>query len=147
MTDAKLTRDSTGHLADATVRSTTTAGTYPVRISCDGRDGVAEGQLIVLPEAGAASLADGHDGHDGRVPAGGAHDGHDGFAAQEHAQERAPEHDHGVPVAPVPAGGGGTAPVAASGTPGTPGLVVGGVGVLIAGGLIWYRRRTEAGRR
>ncbi|MFI0741680.1 hypothetical protein ACH4PU_26940 [Streptomyces sp. NPDC021100] len=143
VTDAKLTRDTTGHLADATVRSTTAAGTYPVRISCDGRDGVAEGQLIVLPEAGAASLVDGHDGHDGRGPAAGGHDGHDGFVAQE----RAPEHDHGVPVAPVPAGGGGTAPVAASGTPSTPGLVVGGVGVLIAGGLIWYRRRTEAGRR
>ncbi|MGK5640559.1 hypothetical protein ACSNOK_19925 [Streptomyces sp. URMC 126] len=133
VTEAKLTRDATGHLADATVRSTTTAGTYPVRVSCDGRDGHAEGQLTVIPDAGAASLPE---AHDGRGPAAG---GPDGFAAQDH--------DHGVPVAPVPAGGGGTAPVAASGTPGTPGLVVGGVGVLIAGGLIWYRRRTEAGRR
>ncbi|WP_171166228.1 hypothetical protein [Streptomyces sp. I05A-00742] len=145
VTDAKLTRDTTGHVAEATVRSTTTAGTYPVKISCDGRDGVAEGQLIIVPDAGAASLTegrdgrDGHDGHDGRGHEG--LDGHGTLAGADH------DHDHGVPVAPVPAGGGGTAPLAASGSPGTPGLVVGGVGVAIAGGLIWYRRRTEAGRR
>ncbi|MBH1932883.1 hypothetical protein I5Q34_00995 [Streptomyces sp. AV19] len=138
VTDARLARDTTGHSAEATVRSTTSAGTYPVRVNCDGREDVAEGVLTVVPDA----VPDGRDGrgpHDGR-------DGHDGHAALT-GQDHDHEHEHGVPVAPVPAGGGGTAPVAAADTPGTPGLVLGGAGVLIAGVLIWYRRRTDAGRR
>ncbi|MCC3773234.1 hypothetical protein K6I34_000270, partial [Streptomyces sp. UNOC14_S4] len=49
------------------------------------------------------------------------------------------------PVAPVPAGGGGTA--AAPAPPGTPGLIVAGTGVLLAAGLIWHRRRLDAGRQ
>ncbi|KNB49590.1 hypothetical protein AC230_29525 [Streptomyces caatingaensis] len=131
VTDARLARDTTGHFAEATVRSTTSAGTYPVRVSCDGREDVAEGVLTVVPDA----VPDGRDGH--------AALGREHENAQDHEHER----EHGVPVAPVPAGGGGTAPAAAAGTPGTPGLVLGGAGVLIAGGLIWYRRRTDAARR
>ncbi|GAA2928980.1 hypothetical protein GCM10020221_26000 [Streptomyces thioluteus] len=134
VTDARLARDTTGHFAEATVRSTTSAGTYPVRINCDGRESVAEGVLTVVPDA----VPDGRDGH--AALTGREHE------HGEHGQEHEHEHEHGVPVAPVPAGGGGTAPAAASSTPGTPGLVLGGAGVLIAGGLIWYRRRTDAGR-
>ncbi|GAA0427436.1 hypothetical protein [Streptomyces luteireticuli] len=134
VTDARLARDTTGHFAEATVRSTTSAGTYPVRVNCDGRESVAEGVLTVVPDA----VPDGRDGHAALTGREHEHD-------HEHGQEH--DHEHGLPVAPVPAGGGGTAPSAVASTPGTPGLVLGGAGVVIAGALIWYRRRTEPGRR
>ncbi|MFI9718095.1 hypothetical protein ACIHFE_00320 [Streptomyces sp. NPDC052396] len=132
---ARLARDTTGHVADATVRSTVRAGSYPVRIDCDGHDGVAQGRLVVVDQDGR----DRHQGHDEtdsyQAPPGLEHDGRD----DEHERYEGP-----MPVAPEPAGGGGTARMAAGEAPGMPGLIVGGTGVLIAGGLIWHRRRSNA---
>ncbi|MEU1813653.1 hypothetical protein ABZ543_00435 [Streptomyces roseifaciens] len=147
VTDAKLAKDSAGLFAEATVRSTVDPGVYPVRVNCDGYDAVAEGKLTVVP-------------HGKPLPPSRAHDQvvlpSQAPEAQPSAQRAVPERpsvhpqeqqkppEQPAPVAPVPAGGGGTA---AEGAPGTPGLVLAAVTALIATGLIWQRRRTESSRQ
>ncbi|MBB4892216.1 hypothetical protein FHS39_001227 [Streptomyces olivoverticillatus] len=126
VSDARLAKDSAGLFAEATIRKTVGAGTYPVVVNCDGYNATALGRLTVvtdgreLPETQPAT-----DVRDARPARG------------EHRQAA-------TPVAPVPAGGGGTAHAAAAEAPGTPGLVLAGTTAAIAGGLIWYRRRTNA---
>ncbi|MEV5505273.1 hypothetical protein [Streptomyces orinoci] len=147
---APLARDAIGHVADATVRSDVRPGSYPVRIDCDGHDGVARGELTVVEH-------DGRDRHhhepdsypappgredareDGREDGGREDSREDDFSEGEHER-----HEGRMPVAPEPAGGGGAARMAPDDAPGMPGLIVGGTGVLIAGGLIWHRRRGNA---
>ncbi|GHF36606.1 hypothetical protein GCM10010218_17670 [Streptomyces mashuensis] len=125
VSDAKLTRDAAGQArlsADATVRETVTPGTYPVKVDCDGFN-VAAGQLTVVDDDRDLS----------------------GYHAADRPDRT--EHPDASPVAPVPAGGGGTAEAASPEAPDTAGLVLAGTTAAIAGGLIWYRRRTNATQR
>ncbi len=152
------------------------AGTYPVRVTCAGTDATAEGRLTVvknprdLPDprfdSAPRDAGPGYDaaGRDGRPDAGEGTDrrGHDEsadrtgrgseFGDRDAYEEeygdfagREPGRPHASPVAPVPAGGGGSAPAAEP--PDTAGLVLAGTTAAIAGGLIWYRRRTNATQR
>jgi hypothetical protein len=124
VSDARPAKDSAGLVAAATVRSVLAPGTYAVKVDCDGHDTEARGRLAVVEARPARPEQVQPDGRGG--------DRADGVARSA----------QGEPTAPVPAGGGGTATA-----PGTPGLILGGGTALIAAGLIWHRRRTEAGRR
>ncbi|WKU45004.1 hypothetical protein Q3V23_13505 [Streptomyces sp. VNUA116] len=143
--DARLTRDSAGLFAAAAVRSSVDPGVYPVRVACDGEDAVAEGKLTVVPHG--KPLPSTH--ADDAAPPPSPSPQRDRERAMDsrpavHPQPPRAPHEPPAPVAPVPAGGGGTA---AENAPGTPGLVLAGVTALIATGLIWHRRRTEAAAR
>ncbi|MEU7163737.1 hypothetical protein AB0A70_03690 [Streptomyces morookaense] len=138
VSDARLAKDSAGLFAEATIRQTARAGTYPVKVMCDGYNSTAQGRLTVvpygrdLPEPQAAPQPPEQRSapvvHDGLGP---------------HEAHTLPGGHFASPVAPVPAGGGGTARVAVPEAPDTPGLVLAGTTAAIAGGLIWYRRRTD----
>ncbi|QLE72192.1 hypothetical protein FGW37_11820 [Streptomyces rectiverticillatus] len=147
VTDAKLAKDSAGLFAEATVRSTVDPGVYPVRVHCDGYDAVAEGKLTVVPHGKPLPPSGGHDQVvlPSQAP---APQPSPQRAVPErpsvHPQEQHKPPEEPAPVAPVPAGGGGTAVESA---PGTPGLVLAGITALIATGLIWHRRRTESSRQ
>ncbi|GGX69211.1 hypothetical protein [Streptomyces hiroshimensis] len=144
VTDAKLAKDSAGLFAEATVRGAVDPGVYPVRVNCDGYDAVAEGKLTVVPHGKPLPPSRGHDQvalpPQAQVPQPSPQ-----RAVPErpsvHPQEQQKPPEQQAPVAPVPAGGGGTA---AENAPGTPGLVLAGITALIASGLIWHRRRTES---
>ncbi|MEU7136809.1 hypothetical protein [Streptomyces sp. NPDC046261] len=146
--DAKLAKDSAGMFAEATVRETVSAGTYPVRVHCDGYDATAVGKLTVVTDGSdlgdpsgsrTADHAGGPDHPDARTDRDrGEHGDQDG---RDHP------YPHSSPVAPVPAGAGGTAPAGTAEAPDTPGLVLAGTTAAIAGALIWYRRRTNAAQR
>ncbi|MGK5728635.1 hypothetical protein [Streptomyces sp. URMC 124] len=151
VTDAKLAKDSAGLFAEATVRSAVNPGVYPVRVNCDGYDAVAEGKLTVVPHGKPLPSSRDHD----QLPL--SSQARDQARAPQpsperavperpsvHPQQQAKPPEQPAPVAPVPAGGGGTA---AEGAPGTPGLVLAGITALIATGLIWHRRRTEPSRQ
>ncbi|MFI1971741.1 hypothetical protein BLA24_19895 [Streptomyces cinnamoneus] len=166
VSDARLARDPAGLYAEATVRDTVPAGSYPVRVDCDGHSATAHGRLTVvdkaslddrardLPGPGPAEDDEPPDGrgyddasHDESGP-GGAYREEPGPGAYDERSDRAPQHHpHGSPFAPVPAGGGGTRPAAAPEAPDTAGLVLAGVTAAIAGALIWHRRRTGSAQR
>ncbi|MFI9200114.1 hypothetical protein [Streptomyces sp. NPDC053048] len=142
VTDARLTKDSAGMFAEATVRETMAAGTYPVRINCAGVDSTAEGKLTIVTDG--RELPGRHFDGLSDVPSDRTGDDHAGRTDQA---GREPHTPYVSPVAPVPAGGGGTRHVAAAEAPDTAGLVLAGTTAAIAGGLIWYRRRTNAQQR
>ncbi|CAM5533671.1 hypothetical protein [Streptomyces abikoensis] len=140
--DARLARDSAGLFAAAAVRSSVDPGVYPVRVACDGEDAVAEGKLTVVPHGKPLPPAREHDHV--ALPSPTPRDDRERAMDSRpavHPQPQRASHEPPEPVAPVPAGGGGTA---AENAPGTPGLVLAGITALIATGLIWHRRRTEA---
>ncbi|MEU4210484.1 hypothetical protein AB0F13_10905 [Streptomyces sp. NPDC026206] len=154
--DAKLAKDPAGMVAETTVRETATAGTYPVRVHCDGRDTTAAGELTVVTDG--RELPDPRPaGHPGDGPGRArterdrgdrGENGDRGDRGEYGDQDgRDPLDPHSSPVAPVPAGAGGTAPAATAEAPDTPGLVLAGTTAAIAGALIWYRRRTNAAQR
>ncbi|MEV4869671.1 hypothetical protein [Streptomyces syringium] len=142
VSDAVLAKDSAGLFAEATVRSTVAPGVYPVKVNCDGYDAMAAGKLTIVNEG--EEPAGNRDRQDDRV----------GSEAHDRPEGGQPPSDHTLPdsssselpVAPVPAGGGGTS-MATAEAPGTPGLVLAGGTALIAAGVIWYRRRNEAALR
>ncbi|MEV5240496.1 hypothetical protein AB0K89_15560 [Streptomyces cinnamoneus] len=150
--DARLTRDSAGMFAEATVRQTASAGTYPVRVRCDGYDAAAVGKLTVVTDGSDLSDPRSSSDRDGGYDRPDRDRGdHGDRGERDERGERGDHGDHGgrephglysSPVAPVPAGAGGTAATAEA--PDTPGLVLAGTTAAIAGGLIWYRRRTNA---
>ncbi|MFI9238325.1 hypothetical protein [Streptomyces sp. NPDC053079] len=149
--DAKLAKDSAGMFAEATVRETVPAGTYPVRVHCDGYDATAVGKLTVVTDGSDISDRSdargdhmgGSDHSDGRTD----HDRRDHDRGERGDQDGRDPYAHSSPIAPVPAGAGGTAPGATAEAPDTPGLVLAGTTAAIAGALIWYRRRTNATQR
>ncbi|MEV4501263.1 hypothetical protein [Streptomyces klenkii] len=151
VSDARLARDSAGLFAAAAVRSSVDPGVYPVRVTCDGEDAVAEGKLTVVPHGKPLPVTHAHE--QVALPSQSPQQDRkqqDRERAMDsrpavHPQppQQAP-HEPPAPVAPVPAGGGGTA---AENAPGTPGLVLAGITALVATGLIWHRRRTEAAQR
>lgn len=120
--DAELTgRDGGGKplFGDTTVRSGLQNGTHKISVTCDGHD---------HPDAGTVRVQHGKPTHDP------THDGthrpthqpthnpthnptHDGSHEPAHEPTRRPDH-HTTPVAPVRAGGGGTAVFAAPIAPG-----------------------------
>lgn len=142
ITDAVLARDSAGLFAEATIRSTVAPGVYPVKVNCDGYDAMAAGRLTIVKEGEEPPGA--RDRQDDRA----------GAEAEDRPDGQQPPGDHTLPdsssselpVAPVPAGGGGTS-MATAEAPGAPGLVLAGTTALIAAGVIWYRRRNEAAQR
>ncbi|MEV4435250.1 hypothetical protein [Streptomyces sp. NPDC049555] len=148
VTDARLAKGTTGLFAEATIRRAVRPGTYPVKVTCAGTDATADGRLTVVDaHRGTAP----HDGPDDDFEAAGRA-GHDAYGGHEEdddgfgdAAGRDRAHPHASPVAPVPAGGGGSVP--APERPDTAGLVLAGTTAAIAGGLIWYRRRTDAAGR
>ncbi|GGR06115.1 hypothetical protein WEB32_12685 [Streptomyces netropsis] len=148
VSDAVLAKDSAGLFAEATVRSTVAPGVYPVKVNCDGYDAMAAGRLTIVNEGEEPPGA--RDRQDDRVGAE-PHDRPDGHTVPDgrlpgnHTLPDSPTSE--LPIAPVPAGGGGTSSMATAEAPGTPGLVLAGGTALIAAGVIWYRRRNEAAQR
>ncbi|MEW2580207.1 hypothetical protein [Streptomyces syringium] len=142
VSDAVLAKDSAGLFAEATVRSTVAPGVYPVKVNCEGYDATAAGRLTIVKEGEEPEGA--RDRQDDRVGAE-THDRPEG--GQPPGDHTLPDSSSSeLPVAPVPAGGGGTS-MATAEAPGTPGLVLAGSTALIAAGVIWYRRRNEAAQR
>ncbi|MCX4823333.1 hypothetical protein OG883_26305 [Streptomyces sp. NBC_01142] len=167
---------------DTTVKTAMVVGTYDLDITCDGRDHPASGKVRVVDEkkpdgADEPSSPDEQKPSDGQAEQGGPDeqkpsdeqggqaelkppsDGQAGHAEpearDEHDQAAQPaDQDHASPVAPVQAGGGGTASLAAEHAvqenrgPGTPhtviGLLLAGVAAVAVAFRSARRRRTDA---
>ncbi|GAA3061696.1 hypothetical protein GCM10020000_51170 [Streptomyces olivoverticillatus] len=127
VSDARLAKDSAGLFAEATIRKTVGAGTYPVVVNCDGYNATALGRLTVvtdgreLPETQPAT-----DVRDAR-PARGEH--RQAATPPSHPSRRAAAAPRTRPPRRRPA-----PPASSSRAPRPPS----------PHGLIWYRRRTNA---
>ncbi|MFI8201975.1 hypothetical protein [Streptomyces sp. NPDC085937] len=135
VSEARLTRTGDGLAGDSRVRSTLTAGTYAVTYACDGTERKAA--LKVTPPPAAAG--------EPALPA---------AQGPQTSQTRAPQtrtpQTHPSPVAPVNAGGGGTArAVAADRERHGPGTAQTVVALALAGtaALTVHRRARRQARR
>ncbi|MGW5695640.1 hypothetical protein ACWEWX_33310 [Streptomyces asiaticus] len=125
--DAELTPEGDALFSEATIRSTAAKGAHRVTLDCAGGGLVREDGGLV------------HE--DGTGAAGAGREGQDGADRVALAVERPPS-----PVAPVRAGGGGTAPDEARprddiGAAEAYGLVLSGGTAVAVGGLAVHRRR------
>ncbi|MBD3005658.1 hypothetical protein [Streptomyces sp. 5-10] len=133
--DAELTPEGNALFSEATIRSTAAKGAHRVTLDCAGGGLVREG--------GTGGVGTGTDGTgaDGAGTDGAGADGQGGVGGIALAVERPPS-----PVAPVRAGGGGTAPDEARprddiGAAEAYGLVLSGGTAVAVGGLAVHRRR------
>lgn len=160
--DLERTRDGAAFHGYAMISVDAEPGTYGVTVACGEGGAQRESSLKVLPADGARHDGGGYDrrpdgGHrdDGggydRGPDGGHRDDGRGEPGAHPDRDRhpAPPHDHASPVAPVRAGGGGTAGDRTGDGTGTAqrfGLALAG-GAVAAGAVTWaVRRRTGAHR-
>ncbi|MFJ1995447.1 hypothetical protein [Streptomyces asiaticus] len=132
--DAELTPEGDALFSEATIRSTAAKGAHRVTLDCAGGG-------LVREDGTGADGADGADGAAGQGQNGAAGDGQGGAGGVALAVERPPS-----PVAPVRAGGGGTAPDEARprddiGAAEAYGLVLSGGTAVAVGGLAVHRRR------
>ncbi|MEU8876846.1 hypothetical protein AB0D24_38075 [Streptomyces javensis] len=128
--DAELTPEGDALFSEATIRSTAARGAHRVTLDCAG------GGLVREDGTGADGA-----GADGTGADGAGGDGQSGAGGVALAVERPPS-----PVAPVRAGGGGTAPDEARprddiGAAEAYGLVLSGGTAVAVGGLAVHRRR------
>ncbi|MFC9224570.1 hypothetical protein ACFT8W_28250 [Streptomyces hygroscopicus] len=154
--DAELTPEGDALFSEATIRSTATKGPHRVTVDCadgllNGRRGGGQedpgGQVDPggQKEPGGREDPGGQEQHPGRQVDPGGRAGQDGRSGVSVAVERPPS-----PVAPVRAGGGGTAPGAGRARDDIDGaeayglLLSGGTAVAV-GGLAVHRRRRPSG--
>ncbi|MEV6398890.1 hypothetical protein AB0M39_29590 [Streptomyces sp. NPDC051907] len=146
-------------LGDTTVKSNASDGTYSLSVECQGRAHAGTGKLQVVGAQSTATPAPGPSSTPDHSPAADASsrpeqsDRPDRSPRPDRSSEPSQSH-HASPVAPVRAGGGGAAPLAAQPAaedagPGTPhtviGLVLAGVAA-VAVALRSARRRRPDGR-
>ncbi|GAA1107935.1 hypothetical protein GCM10009577_33110 [Streptomyces javensis] len=133
--DAELTPEGDALFSEATIRSTAARGAHRVTLDCAG------GGLVREDGTGADGVGEDGTGADGAGGDGAGGDGQTGAGGVALAVERPPS-----PVAPVRAGGGGTAPDEARprddiGAAEAYGLVLSGGTAVAVGGLAAHRRR------
>ncbi|GAA1282096.1 hypothetical protein [Streptomyces javensis] len=133
--DAELTPEGDALFSEATIRSTAARGAHRVTLDCAG------GGLVREDGTGVDGVGEDGTGADGAGRDGAGGDGKSGAGGVALAVERPPS-----PVAPVRAGGGGTAPDEARprddiGAAEAYGLVLSGGTAVAVGGLAVHRRR------
>ncbi|MCZ4118878.1 hypothetical protein [Streptomyces sp. H39-S7] len=112
-----------GLVSDASIRSDAVAGTYAVSVECDGKTHAAEGSVVVINSVSPVSPV-------------------------EPVKPVKPVKPEPLwPTAPVPAGGGGTAQLAAGPAEAGPGtdsvLAIGGAAAAAFAAVAVYRRRRD----